>query len=376
MKLIRSTAVAAASASFMLCAHAQSVVTLYGTLDNGLAYVHNAGGKSTLVKMNAGGMSGNSWGMTGKEDLGAGLSTIFKAESNFGPNDGSLGNNGRMFGAKVYVGLASTTLGAITLGRQNDPVSNLVSPLTADAYFGTFATPGDVDSYDGSMNFDNAIKWSSPNWNGLNAQIMYSVGGIAGASGSGQSWVGALVYARGPISLGTGIIHVDRGNATYSARGTSTADSIFNSAVNSAYASARSLNIARVDGKYVFGPFTVGTALSYSQYTPDASSTYSKAEKYMNGAVFGTWQFGPAFYTVLGYNYTKSTGDSSAKYSQFNLGIDYLLSKRTDVYATTGYQHASGQNGLGQAQAVIGSYSVNSGASSQFLVLAGIRHRF
>jgi hypothetical protein len=46
------------------------------------------------------------------------------------------------------------------------------------------------------------------------------------------------------------------------------------------------------------------------------------------------------------------------------------------VYAIAAYQHAAGQNGLGDAQAVIGSYDVNSGANYQVLAVAGIRHRF
>jgi hypothetical protein len=46
------------------------------------------------------------------------------------------------------------------------------------------------------------------------------------------------------------------------------------------------------------------------------------------------------------------------------------------LFAIAAYQHASGQNGLGAAQAVIGSYDVNSGANYQVLTVAGIRHRF
>ncbi|WP_346730387.1 porin [Caballeronia sp. dw_276] len=376
MKITRMTSIASISFAFAASAHAQSSVTLYGTLDDGIAYIHNSGGQSSQWKMNPGGMSGNSWGMTGREDLAGSVAAIFKLESNDNPNNGTLGNNGRMFGAKAYVGLTSPTLGAVMLGRQNDPLSMLVSNVTADSYFGTFATPGDVDNYDGSMNFDNAVEWASPNWGGVTMQLMYCLGGVAGATGSGQSYAAAARYSNEHLNLATGFMHVDNGNAVYSERGTTTADSVFNSAVNSAYESARSINIARVAGNYLFGSLTLGAAFSYSQYVPDASSTFSDTEKYANGSVFASWQVKPDFYTIVGYNYTKSSGDSSAKYSQVNVGIDYLLSKRTDVYATSGYQHASGQNGLGQAQAVVGSYAVNSGASSQIVAIVGMRHHF
>ena len=47
---------------------------------------------------------------------------------------------------------------------------------------------------------------------------------------------------------------------TLSTRGTSSADSLFNSPVNAAYASAKSVNIARAGGQYVIGSVTFGGA--------------------------------------------------------------------------------------------------------------------
>lgn len=109
---------------------------------------------------------------------------------------------------------------------------------------------------------------------------------------------------------------------------------------------------------------------------PDTSSGFSNAQKYGNGSVFALWQGLTSLQALVGYNYTRSSGASSAVYQQVNVGVDYLLSKRTDVYAMLGYQHACGQNGLGPAQTVIGSYNVEAGANSQLLTIAGIRHRF
>jgi predicted porin len=82
----------------------------------------------------------------------------------------------------------------------------------------------------------------------------------------------------------------------------------------------------------------------------------------------------------LGYSYTRSGGDTSATYHQVSVGADYNLSKRTDVYLTAAYQHASGQTGDGNggsmaAQASIGSYGY-AGTSSQTIVNLGLRHRF
>jgi predicted porin len=356
--------------------HAETSVTLYGIVDTGIAYIHNVNGESSLWKQQTSNLSGSEWGLKGSEDLGGGLSAIFQLENGFDLGTGQSAQNGRLFGRQAFVGIASATAGTLTLGRQYDPISDLLQPFTADAYSGWFATPGDVDNYDSDARFSNAIKWMSPTWGGVQGALMYSFGGVAGSTGSGQTYSGALSFTEGNFSVAGGFLHIDNGNAALNSRGSSSADSLFNSAVNAAYASARSISIARVGGQYVFAPVTVGVAYSYSRYSPDAASSFSASEKYHNGSVFASYQVSPTWQLIAGYNYTRTTGDSSARYHQVNAGADYLLSKRTDVYASAGFQHASGQNGDGPAEASIGSFGFNAGKSTQEYVLVGVRYKF
>lgn len=371
------TALAAAlGLAVSINAHAQSSITLYGVLDVAIGYIHNSGGQSSQWKMSTGNVSENEWGLKGTEDLGGGMSANFDIENGFDLASGQIHEGGRLFGRQAWVGLSAPTWGAVTLGRQYDPISDLVQPITADFFSGIWATPGDVDNYDSSARFDNAVKWTSPVWSGVTLEAMYSFGGVAGSTGSGQVYSGGASYLNGPLSLAAGYLHINNGNPTLSTRGTSASDSLFNSAINAAYESANSVSITRVAAQYVIAPVTFGAAYSYSDYAPDGASTFTQSEKYQNGSVFASWQVTPTFQTIVGYNYTRSTGDSSAKYHQVNVGVDYLLSKRTDLFAIAAYQHASGQNGLGAAEAVIGSYDVNSGANYQVLAVAGIRHRF
>ena len=50
----------------------------------------------------------------------------------------------------------------MTLGRQYDPVVDLVQGLTQDNYFGgVFATPGDLDNYDNSLRVSNSVKYTA-----------------------------------------------------------------------------------------------------------------------------------------------------------------------------------------------------------------------
>ncbi|WCM23386.1 porin [Paraburkholderia bryophila] len=370
-------------------AQAQSSVTLYGIADAGIAYVHNAQGangqnQSSLVKFSSGNVSGSRWGLKGTEDLGGGLAAVFQIENGYNLGTGALGQGSREFGRKSVVGLSSSTLGTVTLGRQYDPIVDLVQGLTEDNYFGgTFASPGDLDNYDNSLRVSNSIKYVSPLFAGFQVEALYGVGGVAGASGNGQTYSFGAAYANGPLSLGAGYFYANGGNTTTGnvRTWTSSSDSLFNTVINSGFASAKSIQIVRVGGQYVIGAATLGLAYSNTQYATDAFSAYHSTAKFNNGSVFFNYQITPALRTGVGYNYTSLTGPSSAHYNQVNLGADYALSKRTDLYALAGYQKASGNtlNASGKvvsAQASIGSFGVNSGTSSQELAVVGIRHKF
>ncbi len=52
--------------------------------------------------------TGSRWGLTGVEDLGGGLQTIFTLENGFDLNTGELGQGGReSWDGKAFMGLAS-----------------------------------------------------------------------------------------------------------------------------------------------------------------------------------------------------------------------------------------------------------------------------
>ncbi|MGQ7933238.1 porin [Paraburkholderia sp. D1E] len=374
---------------FAAGAQAQSSVTLYGIVDAGIAYVHNAQGangqnQSSLVKFSSGNLSGSRWGLKGTEDLGGGLAAVFQLENGFNVGTGALGQGGREFGRKAVVGLSSSTWGTVTAGRQYDPIVDLVQGLTEDNYFGgVFATPGDLDNYDNSLRVSNSVKYVSPVFAGFQVEALYGVGGVAGATGNGQTYSFGAGYANGPLSLGAGYFYANGGNTTTAnvRTWTSSSDSLFNTVINAGFASAKSIQIVRVGGQYVIGAATIGAAYSNTQYANDAFSAFRDTARFNNGSLFFNYQITSALRAGVGYNYTSLTGPSSAHYNQVNLGADYALSKRTELYALAGYQKASGNtlNASGKvvsAQASIGSYGVNSGTNSQELAIVGIRHKF
>jgi predicted porin len=298
-----------------------------------------------------------------------------------------------MFGRLAFVGLTGDSWGTVTAGRQFDPVVDMVQPLTGGGYWGsTFATPGDVDNNDNSSRTNSAIKYTSPVFAGFQFEGMYALGGVAGATGSGQTWSGAASYSAGSFDIAAGYIHMANQASDLLRTGwTSTSDGMFTAgasglSINNAYRTAKSVGIASVAAQYQMASFTVNLSYSNAQYRPDGASAFQTTQKYNVGRVYLGYQFTPATVLGFGYAYTRGTGDAAATYNQFSLGADYAVSKRTDFYLVAAYQHASGEQrdtnadgtngGLGEATASIGSYGNQSNTNSQAIVSLGIRHRF
>src|ERR1700743_2659772 len=115
-------------------AHAQSSVTLYGLLDEGLLFNTNAknivngknvGGRQFSVDSNTGSL-GSRWGIRVIEDLGGGMNAVAGVESGINVSTGQFGQGGTAFGRQAYVGLGSKSYGTVTLGRQYDSVNDYV----------------------------------------------------------------------------------------------------------------------------------------------------------------------------------------------------------------------------------------------------------
>ncbi|RKP51940.1 porin [Pararobbsia silviterrae] len=382
---------AACLAGVASLAQAQNSVTLYGALDTSLAYFSNQKGtdgqSGRTFEMMSGNMSPNNFGLKGNEDLGGGLSAIFKLESGFNIDNGKQGQGGRLFGRQAWVGLDSTQYGSVTLGRQYDPLIDLIQPLTNDGAFGsTFATPGDMDNYDNSYRTDNSVKYTSPNLSGLQMSAMYAFGGQAGATGSGQTYAIAAAYNNGPFGFGAGYFHANSNGTSGTFDGLNPNASFANDsdAITGGFVTANSLQIIRAAGDYVFGPFTVGIAYSNVEYDNYAGPSASDNNTHFNtGQFFMNYQLTPAALLGVGYNYTKGDGNGvDAIYNQVSLGADYFLSKRTDLYALAGYQHASGQTISGEtgeivaATASFADFGNDSSSNSQKMFMVGIRHHF
>lgn len=362
-------------------AQAQSSVTLYGEIDNAVAYYNNVG-HGSLISLQGADLTANQWGLKGKEDLGGGFQAIFNLENGFDINTGQLRQGGREFGKNAWVGMASESLGTITIGRQLDPTVDLVQPITADGYGPAFSTPGDADNNDNTFRVDNSLKYASPTYGGLQFELMYGLGGVAGNISSEELSSAAVSYNHGPLSLAAGYIFAKNDGPG----GLGTADQTANNSVTPLFGSVPfvgSRMISQLAAQYVIGPFTANVRYSNAEWKPYATfAAFTRTENFNTGATSLEYQATPALAVNLGYTFMKSSGASSAIYHTVAAGTEYLLSKRTTVYVIGAYSHAHGTtfsedgDSIVPAAGSIGDLESSSSTPNQLALICGVTHKF
>jgi predicted porin len=376
-------------------AYGQSSVTLYGIIDEGINYNSNADGKH-LYNLSSGVLQGSRWGLRGKEDLGGGLSTVFVLENGFDVNTGKLGQGGLLFGRQAYVGLSSQ-YGTVTFGRQYDSVVDYIGPLIAGDQWGGYlaAHPSDNDNYNNTNRTNNAVKYTSPNFAGLTFGGVYALGGVPGSMGRNQIWSIGAGYTNGPLVAGAGYLNVRNPNTSFYGAGGTVAPTTGGvpgsnfgaSPVISGYASAHSLQVVGGGAAYTFGAATIGAVYSNVQFRNLGDTTsgpvpvggISGTATFNNAEVNFKYQITPALLAGAAYVYTKNNGangSDGAKYHQGAMGVDYYLSKRTDVYLIGVYQKASGKDSTGKEAVASINQLTPSNSNHQVAVRIALRHKF
>jgi predicted porin len=376
-------------------AYAQSSVTLYGIIDEGINYNSNMGGHRSYA-MQSGVGNGNRWGLRGTEDLGGGIKSLFVLENGFDLNTGKLGQGGLEFGRQAYVGLGSN-YGSLTLGRQYDAVLDMPGPFEVGNQWGgnVGAHPGDLDNFNGTIRTNNSVKYRSVSYGGMTFEGVYSLGGVAGDVTRNQAWSAGAAYQNGPFAMGVGYMNVRDPNLSFFGNGTTgtpsaaTANTSF--PVFSGFLSAHTYQVIGAGGSYTLGAGTLGFTYSNTAFKglgdlsagPNPSG-YQGDVHFNNAEVNFKYQFTPALLAGIAYDYTNSSKVSSgrgvndgATYNQGMLSVDYFFSKRTDVYVLGIYQKASGTDSRNlPAVASINNQSSPSSNDRQALVRVALRHRF
>jgi predicted porin len=320
--------------------------------------------------------------LKGSEDLGGGLKAIFQLENGFNVANGKLGQGGREFGRQAYVGLSSNQYGTVTLGRQYDPVVDNAQPTTFNGQWGAlFSHPSDIDNTDNGYRINNAVKYVSPNFYGVQAEGMYAFGGQAGEFSNQSTVGGGLNYTLGPLYLGAGYYFAKQPGLQFTDGNFGTNQNPF--AVNPTtgifglVGQPANQQVFSLGGTYTLGPVFFGANWSNVRFE-DANGVTGNTVYFNSGELWGQYALTPATTLGAGYTYTQGKVDATGqkpKYGQLNLIADYRLSKRTDVYAMGAWSHAMG----GDVTADIYAAEFGDGASTtnnQVMGRVGIRHKF
>ncbi len=369
--------VVAVSGMFALTAHAQSSVTLYGIVENGVTYVNNAG-HGSVVALVSGVEQGSRWGLKGSEDLGGGFKTIFQLENGFNADNGRLGQGGLLFGRQAYVGIDSDEFGTFTLGRQYDSIQDYLQPTTMNGNWGAyFSHAGDIDNSDNGFRINNAIKYNSPVFAGFQFEALYSLGGVAGSATANNTFSAGIGYTNGPVYLAA-VYESAKTPATQFADGNFVANQATPSA-NGPFGyvgQPANMQVIGAGGTYAIGSALIG--LDYTNTRFGSANGTNNSVIFDNYELWGQYRVTPAATLSAGYTFTAVRvnyleSGNRPKYNQFNLMADYALSKRTDVYLMGVYQKASGG---ALADIYDGFPAGQSSSTNQLLARAGIRAKF
>ncbi|MGN7984871.1 porin [Burkholderia sp. 22313] len=331
----------------------------------------------------AGVAAGSRWGIRGTEDLGGGLKALFLLESGFSSGDGTIGQDGAIFRRQAFVGLSKNGVGALTFGRQYSFSTDYIGgnyTMGSQTPAGNYAYHiNDLDQLT-SGRINNAVKFQSANFAGLTFGAMYGFSNstqfagtppTTGAQGASSAYSFGANYAQGPFGIGAAYTNVRFPNGASPAFGVSIA--------NLNTLGLRDLETFGVGARYAIAAGLVWANWTHTRFEP-LSGESSKLNNYEIG---GRYAFTPALSAGLGYTFSKLDDHVEGKWHQVNAALDYVLSKRTDVYVSAAYQKASGSNTVDgrvvPVQAEIGSspsFIGSAGANTQFVTRIGLRHKF
>jgi len=337
-KSLIAIAVLAATSS---AAFAQSNVTIYGILDAGIT-AERGGAQGNVTKVTSGAASASRIGFKGTEDLGGGLSAIFKLETGVKVDDGTLDNtSSALFNREAYVGLSSKTAGSLTLGRQYTPYYETLRDVGdpfAMGYAGTAKNLFPVASY--MTRNSNAVVYKTPNLNGFTGAVSYSLGEQQGDASAARQVGGSLGYANGPLNVAV----------AYNMKNNDT------SVLKTAGVGHNSLIAANYDFKVVkvFAAFSkdkgqgsapINGAASATATTNAFGYTFAQSADSQDALVGLTAPVSEAGTVMASYIRKNDKESFNRDADQWAIGYNYALSKRTSTYVA--YAKIKNKNGAG-----------------------------
>lgn len=380
-------------------AMAQSNVSLYGSLDLGLLSISNTssgvgylpkasspGGGS--VQLKDGGIGNSNWGLKGEEDLGGGLKALFQLQGNLKANSGESGGPNSSGGTSVFNQMATVGLGGefgdIRIGRQVSPLYYALASSDARGarYFGSALTAlvglnsasglylgNNSNPAFGTIYNDNAVVYNAPTWNNLSLSAAYAFGNTPGSQQANSQQTLAALYSANGLKL-SAFYYNGYGNSAPAAA------VLLGSAAKAEAAgftaNANTNRLASLGGMYTRGAYTVSASWMGARNPVQLNHLVGGADSLDLWSVGAAWRVAPLANLSAGYYRIKDNTHAGNTSTQFALGLDYFLSRRTTLYVEAAQVNNKGAN-MNTSPVYASPVAANKSVSAW---MAGLRHSF
>jgi predicted porin len=404
----------AAVTAFAGAAQAQSSVTVYGIIDMGIAGANNRNAQPTSVTKSTGlgvtqsPQSTSRLGFRGTEDLGGGMAAFFTLETGLLPNSDAAGGLSTFNNRQTFVGLSQKGIGSLaigtqqtmihsavgrtTAGGQNNIVGDLIytvngnSPMTAFVQTTSYGMTGG-QSY--VVRINNAITFATENLSGFQGNLMLvangndtNQGGTAAAPTGGQNTTSGygvgLNYTLQKLLLTANYnSFTNTTTAVTPGLSPSTQPSAFTKFSNSGQLATPGSNV-NDNTMYFGGTYDFGILQAFAGYINRKVSAENNSlyfQRYTAQQIGVRSNLTPTInvFASVGTGAWENTGFDvqKANINGYQLGSNYILSKRTNLYAIFGNasQSNAANSTINPATARNTSYNVNNYA-------VGVRHTF
>lgn len=361
---------------------AESNVTIYGIADMGYAYRFDARSfdskgnpqpSSRLPEsnsaINSGQASSSRLGFRGTEDIGNGMKAFFVLEQGFFIDNGAPQTAGLAFNRQAFLGI-SGGFGSVSAGRQYTPYYSFVLSMdpfgngTVGAYKNAWQLPTTVsgNGLTNPVRVDNSVLYTSPSFGGFSVTGFFS-NTVSGQEDSGDNSKNTSMYSVLGQYQGNGL-NVGA-NYHYIASGSSGSAASIDNIQNFTLGASYDFKVVKVSGVYSWNEI---------DYTL-ASQKKAELNNFLIGATvpFGKWAAKASYV----YSDGKQFGDSQ----QLAVGLNYNISKRTDIYTAYSFIDNDGarMSAVNDASSN-GTYTAGNGYPTagvfQQGFQVGVRHRF
>ena len=322
-------------------------------------------------------------GLKGSEDLGGGTSAIWQIESSITAD----GATGTLAARNTFVGLAGESWGDVKLGNMDSPYKSSTRGLDVfgDTVADNRSIVGQIGTTGQTLDARNtsSLTYTSPDLSGFKVSAQYVAAAetaTTSPTNKGSNYSLSLAYNAGPITAAAAVVQIKGGSASTGTGAVAATATSSTFPVSGATADDKIRGL-RLGGGYKMDAITVNAV--FERIESDITTLGARVDTQKSNSFYLGAKFAVSGSDAVKVAYTRrgEVGEGANKVansqvSQWALGYDHAMSKRTSVYAL--YTKLDNDNGssMGLSQASSATpVAAGAGAGPSAFAL-GVKHSF